>query len=119
MRHPFLVRDRIPHGNERDYRIDGRLFNLSRLKTKTKVMKTAVIDLQYAEDCAILTHSAEELQASIDLFTEAYQSLSLSINIRKTKFILQPTPGINAGSPEIKVHNFLHILPSPPNEYLN
>ena len=68
---------------ELEYRLDRRLFNLSRLKAKTKVMKTAVIDLQYADDCAILAHSAEELQTSLDLFTEAYQSLGVSINIRK------------------------------------
>ena len=76
---------------------------MSRLKAKTKVMKTAVIDLQYADDCAILVYSAEELQTSLDLFTEAYQSLGLSINIIKTKVIHQPTPGINAGPPEMKV----------------
>ena len=91
----FLDRDRLPHGVELDYRLDGRLFNLSRL--------TAVIDLQYADDCAILAHSAEELQSSLDPLTEAYQSLGLSINIRKTKVIHQPTPGINEGPPEIKV----------------
>ena len=66
-------------------------------------MKTAVIDLQYADDCVILAHSVEKRQTSLDLFTEAYQSLGLSNNIKKTKVIHQPTPGINAGSPEIKV----------------
>ena len=35
----FLVRDRLPCGVEIDYRIDERLFNLSRLKAKTKVTK--------------------------------------------------------------------------------
>ena len=66
----FFVRDLLPHGVELDYRLDGRLFKLSRLKAKTKVMKTAVINLQYGDD--ILAHSAEELQTSLDLFTEAY-----------------------------------------------
>ena len=55
----FVVRDRLPHGIELDYRLDGKLFNLRRLKAKTKVMKTAVIYLQYADDCAILVHSVE------------------------------------------------------------
>ena len=68
-----------------------------------ELMKTAIIDLQYSDDCAILAHSVEELQTSLDLFTGAYQSLGLSINIRKTKVIHQPTPGINAGPPKIKV----------------
>ena len=99
----FLVRDRLPHGVELDCRLDGRLFNLSRIKAKTKAMKTAVIDIQYADNCAIFAHSAEELQTSLDLLTENYQSLGLSNNIKKTKVIHQPTPGINAGPPEIKV----------------
>ena len=92
----FLVRDRLPHGVELDYRLDGRLFNLGRLMAKTIVMKIAVIDLQYADDCAILDHSAKELQTSLDHFTEAYQSLGLFINITQTKVTHQPTPGINA-----------------------
>ena len=69
---------------------------MSRLKAKTKVTKTAVINLQYAYDCAILAHYAEELHTSLDLFTEGYQSLGLSINIRKTKVVYQSIPGINA-----------------------
>ena len=32
--------------NEIDYRLDGRLFDLNRLKAKTKVTKTAFIDRQ-------------------------------------------------------------------------
>ena len=67
----FLIRDRLPRGVEIDYWLDRRLFNLSRLKAKTKVTKTAVIDLQCADDWAILAHTAEELQTSLDLLTEA------------------------------------------------
>ena len=93
----FLFRDRRPHGVELDYRFDGRLFNLSRLKAKTKVVKTAVINLQYADDCAILLHSAKTLQTSLDLFNEAYRSLD--INIRKTKVINL----LHASMQEVKV----------------
>ena len=39
--------------------------------------QTAAIDSQYADDCAILVHTAEELQTSLDLLAEAYQSLGL------------------------------------------
>ncbi len=56
----FLLRDRLPCGVETDYRRSRRLFNLSRLKTKTKVTKTAVIYIQYGDDCAILAHIAEK-----------------------------------------------------------
>ena len=76
-----------------EYRVEFKLttgsmgdFKLSRLKAKTKVTKTDVIDLQYADNCAILAYTAEELQ--LDILTEAYHSLGLSINIRKTKIII-------------------------------
>ena len=87
----FLVRDRLSCAVEIDYSLDEKLFTLSRHKVKTKVTKTAVVDLPYADDGAVLAHAAEELQTSLDLLTEAYQSLVLSINIRKTKIVYQLT----------------------------
>ena len=71
----FLVRDHVPCGDEIDHRLDKRLFNLSRLKAKTKVTKTVVIDVQYADDCAILAHTAEEPPSRLNLLTETYQCL--------------------------------------------
>ena len=100
----FLVSHRLPCGVKTDYRLDGRLFNLCILKAKTKVTKTAVIDLQYADDCAIFSHTAEELQTSLDILTEAYHSIGLSINIRKTKIICQSAPGNIEGPPDIKIY---------------
>ena len=64
---------------------------------------TTVIRFQYADDCAILVHTAEELQTSLDLLTEVYQSLRLSTNIRKTKIIYQSAPGNVEGPPDIKI----------------
>ena len=92
----FLVCVRLPHGVQLNYQLDGRLFNLRHLKAKTKVTKTAAIYLQYDDDCVILAHSAKQLQTSLDLFTEVYQSLGLSINIRKTKVIHQAYPLISS-----------------------
>ena len=51
----FLVRDRLPCGVEINY----RLFNLSRIKAKTKVTNAAVIKFQYDDDCNILAHTAK------------------------------------------------------------
>jgi len=68
----FLVRDRLPRGVEIDYRLVGRRFYMRRLKTKTKVTKPAIIDLQYADECAIIAITAEDLQTGIGLLTETY-----------------------------------------------
>ena len=77
-------------------------FNLSRLKAKTNVVMTAVTDRQYADNCTILAHTPEELQTCLDLLTEAYQSVCLSINIKKTKIIYQTTQG-NIERPDINI----------------
>ena len=44
------------------YRTDGGIFNTQRLKAKTKVTKSFVRDLLYADDCAIVAHSEDDLQ---------------------------------------------------------
>ena len=46
------------------YRTDGELFNMRRLKAKTKVKATSIVDLQYADDCAIAAHTGADLQNS-------------------------------------------------------
>ena len=39
------------------YRTDGELANMRRLKAKTKVKATSIVDLQNADDCAIAAHT--------------------------------------------------------------
>ena len=43
-------------------RTDGRLFNLARLKAKTKVMKLCVRELLYAEDAALVETRLEKFK---------------------------------------------------------
>ena len=50
------------------YRTDGELLNMRRLKAKTKVKATSIVDLQYADDCAIAAHTGTDLQNTLDAF---------------------------------------------------
>ena len=43
-------------------RSDGKLFNLSTLRVKTKVQLKCMRDFLFADDSAIVSHSAEDLQ---------------------------------------------------------
>ena len=56
-------------------RSDGRLFNLDRLRAKTKVIQALIRDLLFADDAAIATHSENELQFLMDRLSAACKDL--------------------------------------------
>jgi len=72
------------------YRLDGSLFNIRRLQTKSKISHDYVFELQYADDAALPSHTAEGLQRNLDRISEAYQRAGLVVNVKKTE-ILQHT----------------------------
>ena len=74
------------------YRTDGRLFNLKRLQAKTKVHVDKQRDFLFADDCALNAGSAEDMQYSMDLFSNACSNFGLTISTKKTKVMYQPAP---------------------------
>ncbi|KAL8582730.1 hypothetical protein ACOMHN_051516 [Nucella lapillus] len=85
------------------YRTDGGILNTQRLKAKTKVTKSLVRDLLYADDCAIVAHSEDDLQRLADSLSAATRHFGLTISIKKTEVIFQPSKGSTANMPEIKI----------------
>ena len=83
-----------------EYRLDGNLFNIRRLHAKTKLHKVRILEMQYADDCAIVSHSPQGLQSVLDAAVRAYSRMGLTINTAKTEVICQwstnipPTPPI-------------------------
>ena len=71
------------------YRLDGSLFNLQRLKARTKVSPETIYELQYADDCALVAHTPENLQRSLDVLHQVYTSMGLVINANKTEILYQ------------------------------
>ena len=99
-----------------NYRTDRNLFNLQKLKAKTRISKTNLLELQYADDCALVADSAQNLQHVLDLVSRLYTRLGLKINVQKTEFIqheLQPqgnSLSLNIeGSAISKVHCFRYL----------
>lgn len=82
------------------YRLDGNLFNIRRLQATTKLHRVRVLELQYADDCALVAHTPQDLQAVLDAAVKAYSRMGLTINITKTEVVCQwstnipPTPPI-------------------------
>ena len=70
----MLLKHAFDTTTERIYlhtRSDGRLFNLARLRAKTKVRKVLIRDMLFADDAAVVTHTQEELQSLMDCFSQA------------------------------------------------
>ena len=83
------------------YRFDGGMFNLRRLKAETKTRTATIFELQYADDAAIPTNSAEALQRNLTIMSDTYRKAGLSVNTRKTEVLYQPA---NPGDPADEFH---------------
>ena len=71
-------------------RQNADLFTVAHFTAKTKTTNILVRELLFADDTALIAHSAEEIQGIVDAFANASSKFGLKINIKKTKVISQP-----------------------------
>ena len=78
-------------------RSDGRLFNLARLKAKTKVHQVLIRDILFADDATVASHIQQELQSLMNCFSRASKDFGLTISFKKTNVLGQDseTPPLN------------------------
>ncbi len=65
-------------------RSDGCLFNLTRLRAKTKVWAYTIREALFADDAALATPSEPVLQTLVDRLAQACGKFGLTINLKKT-----------------------------------
>ena len=58
----------------------------------TKISSSVLTELLYADDCALLASSHEELQHIFDCFSSAARRFGLTISVRKTEALYQAPP---------------------------
>ena len=75
------------------YRTDGSVFNLRRLKAKTRVSTDTINDFLFADDCALNAASEAAMQHSVDKFSGSCDNFGLTISTKKTEVMHQPAPG--------------------------
>ena len=66
------------------------LFNVAHFRAKTKSTLIRTRELLYADDSALIAHSAEEIQRMMNAFSDASRKFGLKINIKKTEVLYQP-----------------------------
>jgi hypothetical protein len=87
-------------------RHDGGLFNLARLRSKTKIKKVLLRELLFADDAALVAHSETSLQRLVDRLSESCDRFGLKISLSKTNILsqdLQEEPTINIGDHTLRV----------------
>ncbi|CAB4032320.1 Hypothetical predicted protein, partial [Paramuricea clavata] len=77
-----------------NFRTNGGLFNLQRLRAKTNIREQLVRELLFADDCRIFAHSVEDLQSLMDSFTNASRRFDLIISLKNTEVLCQRPPGV-------------------------
>ena len=63
------------------YRMDRSLFNIRKLNAKPKISITRLLEFQYADDCALVADSPENLQAVLNCIDALCRKMGLSINV--------------------------------------
>ena len=71
-------------------RQDADLFNVAHFKAKTKSTQILVRELLFADDSALVSHTPEQMQHVIYVFSSASKKFGLQINIKKTEVLFQP-----------------------------
>ena len=66
------------------------LFNVAHFRANTKTTRILMRELLFADDSALVAHSAEEMQNIVDAFSNASKKFGLKINIKKTEVLYQP-----------------------------
>ncbi len=87
-------------------RSDGNLFNLARLRAKTKVRRVLIREMLFADDAALTAHTEEALQRLISSFARASDEFGLTISLKKTNVMGQDvssTPCISIGDHTLEV----------------
>ena len=83
-------------------RSDGMLFNLARLRAKTKVTEVYVREMLFADDAALTSHSGEALQRLVNRFAHACREFGLTISQKKTNAIARDASQV----PSVKINNY-------------
>ena len=66
------------------FRTDGNVFNLRRLNSKTRTSKVLIRYLLFADDCALLAHTVDDIQAITNAFARSARRFGLTISLKKT-----------------------------------
>ena len=87
-------------GIQLKYRTDGGVFNIRRMKAKTKVR-----ELLFADDCALNSNTEADMQQCVNHFSRACDNFGFTISTKKRDVMHQPAPRKMYHEPHIIVND--------------
>ena len=66
------------------------LFNVAHFRAKTSTTRILMRELLFADDSALVAHSAEEMQNIVDASSNASKKSGLEVNVKKTDVLYKP-----------------------------
>lgn len=75
----------LDRGDYIEFRTDGKFFKLCRLQAITKVMEALLREFLFPNNCALVTHSHEDLQIIVDRLASACVCFRLTISLGHTE----------------------------------
>ena len=85
------------------YHFNGKLLNLRRLQTKSKVQTEVLHEFLFADDVAKGAPTEEKMQKGVNQISDSCDSYDLLISIKKTEVVYQPVPAKPYKEPTITV----------------
>ncbi|KAI5735577.1 hypothetical protein M8J77_020203 [Diaphorina citri] len=79
-------------GVKLELRNDSNMFCKRGFRAKTKIKEAAILDLLFADDCALVANSADELQDVLNIFTRTASRLGQQVNVKKTEVMYVNCP---------------------------
>ena len=75
------------------FRTHKNLFDLKKLKARTKRKNTRVLELQHADDCNLVAHTPTDMRNALTASSAIYETFGLKVNTDKTEVLCWSTEG--------------------------
>ena len=93
------------YGIQLKFSTDGGVFNLRRLKAKTKVEVATLRELLFADGCALNSYTEAGMQQCVNHFSRARDNFGFTISTKNTEVMHQPAPRNMYHEPHIFVND--------------
>jgi len=87
------------------FHTDRNLFDLRKLQSEFKTTSALVRELLFADDCALAVHTLHKAQTLLDQFVMASRRFGLSVCLKKTEVLFQPSPDNIYTTPVVTIDN--------------